>query len=224
MSNFLLRFQQLDDAIELSKRYVRSIKILDHAMFMRIYNSLTPKDNNLIVFDENYSRQSTDILVCNLPNLPFDNKTLLNTLYKKLSINISSNLDVSSSIDKSIQDIRKSIWSIAAMRNADYSISESIDILKLMKLFDIKPLHAVDTSLLDSCISFIDFVHDISSETIVCFMMPDIFLDENDYQQLINHVIFSEMPVLMINYGTFNTIHENERQTVIDQQLWLIND
>ena len=109
------------------------------------------------------------------------------------------------------------------MRNADYSISESIDILKLMKLFDIKPTHAVDTSLLDSCISFIDFVHDISSKIIVCFMMPDIFLDENDYQQLINHVIFSEMPVLVINYGTFNTIHENERQTVIDQQLWLVN-
>lgn len=59
----------------------------------------------------------------------------------------------------------------------------------MIKLFDIKPLHDIDT-LLDSCISFIDFVHDISDKTIICFMMPDTFLDENDYQQLINHVIF----------------------------------
>ena len=109
------------------------------------------------------------------------------------------------------------------MSSADYSISESFDILKMIKLLDIVPAYDI-SSLLDSCITFLDFINDISGQMIICFMMPDIFLDENQYQLLINHAIFSEIPMLMFNAGAFDGEHENERKTLIDQQLFETNE
>lgn len=223
MSEFFLRFPQLDNEISVSTNYVRSVNIMNRAILIQIYNSLASQDNKLAIFDENYHQITKNILICNLPNLPFDDKTLVNVLYKKLSTKILSELDYSTTVSKKMNEIRKIIWSMTSMSSADYSISESFDILKMIKLFDIVPAYDI-SSLLDSCITFLDFINDISGQMIICFMMPDIFLDENQYQLLINHAIFSEIPVLMFNAGAFDGEHENERKTLIDQQLFETNE
>ena len=141
----------------------------------------------------------------------------------EISTKILSELDYSTTVSKKMNEIRKIIWSMTSMSSADYSISESFDILKMIKLFDIVPAYDI-SSLLDSCITFLDFINDISGQMIICFMMPDIFLDENQYQLLINHAIFSEIPMLMFNAGAFDGEHENERKTLIDQQLFETNE
>ena len=93
-----------------------------------------------------------------------------------------------------------------------------------MKAYKFSPVGLGDSTFLDNCIRFIDFCVDVALETPVVFVNLKSFLAENELQELVDHTIFSNISLILLESWKSGSTIEHERKTVIDQHFVVFKD
>lgn len=219
-----LSFSGFDSPLDIKPGRATALEIENAELFSRICLSLRDGQGRealepyTLWDDENNELSPKDafILVESPLLLPWDNKHLLGAVTRKFQMSLLEDEELRASIDRSAANIVSAYMSLAMTMNAEYRFEIEWDMQRFVKAFGFGVGHKPQRSVLESCMDFLSFVLDANVTQCVAFVNLKSFLTEKGLEVFLEHVFFTNTPVLLLEREASPIVFSNECKRLID--------
>lgn len=164
--------------------------------------------------NEELKMQKEVLMIIDLFNIDFNSKKILGKLYDKISDSIE-NSD-STKIQNMLIEIRKSIIDEINEFPFEFTMSDNIDIVNMLKLYDLK----IDKLAYESILEKIEFLIDLNTTlnifSIIVIPNLKIYLSQKELIELYKYSLYNNVKLLLIEKNIDNKL-EYEQVLVIDE-------
>lgn len=223
----LIKFENIESKIFLNDdNRIFCLEIENKKWFSRVCQSLVSKKfidavEPFVIWDDNNKKiKKNDYIVIVDPfNLPFNDRTCLKLLYEKINRMYTEELDIRKNIETINFQLEKHVSNLELMMLGDYCVDEW-DFKKYLSFLKFKPEVDCDDDLLNNLIKYVNFRKDLGSNDLLIFINLKNFLNENDYNNLIEHIFSLDFYVFFVENIHDESMHEKERKLHIDKDLF----
>lgn len=164
--------------------------------------------------NEELKMQKEVLMIIDLFNIDFNSKKILGKLYDKISDSIE-NSD-STKIQNMLIEIRKSIIDEINEFPFEFTISDNIDIVNMLKLYDLKIDKLAYKSILEKIEFLIDLNTTLNIFSIIVIPNLKIYLSQKELIELYKYSLYNNVKLLLIEKN-IDTKLEYEQVLVIDE-------
>lgn len=220
-----LVFSGFEHSIEVSSTYVRTVEIENTILFTRVCRSLlSGKGESAFepysVWDDEgqeISPSAPFLIISDPLKLPWDSKDLLGKLFNKFESLMMEEEEERSELEQLACNMNSVVQRLSHQVNGDYSFAIEWNIRQYLKAISFSVEHHEDESYLESLNTFLDFASDMSFKKAFIFINLKNYLDENELNEVLQRLIFLEIPVILLENVHRDLNHDLERKLMIDQ-------
>lgn len=219
-----LSFSGLDSPLEIKPGRATTLEIENAELFSRICLSLCggrgrdALEPYTLWDDEGNELSSKDalILVESPLSLPWDDKHLLGAVTRKFQMALLEDEELRAFIDKSAANIVSAYMSLAMTMHAEYGFEIEWDMQRFVRTFGFGVGHEPQRSVLENCMDFLSFVLDADVTQCITFVNLRTFLTEKGLEAFLEHVFFTNVPVLLLEQNVSPAAFKHEQRRLID--------
>lgn len=218
-----LSFSGLDDPLDIQPGRVTTLEVANAELFSRICLSLregqgrqASEPYTLWNGEEELSPKDALIFIESPLELPWNSKPLFGTVMKRFQTTLLEDEELRASIDQSAADIVSKYMSLGMTMHAEYAFEIEWDVQRFVKAFGFGVDRTSQQSILDSCIDFLSLSLDAGVTQCIVFVNLKTFLTERGLGTFFEHVFFTNIPVLLLERWTDDTIYNHESKRAID--------
>lgn len=220
-----IAFSGFENSIEVSEGVVHTFEIENKQVFTNICRSLASGEGELacepytIWGDDGEELNPTgSLLVITDPlNLPWGHKLLGGRLFDMFDSLMREDEEARAEIESLATRLSQSIVRLAHQVNGDYSFGLEWGLKQYLKTFAYSVERFESSRYLESLISFLDFSADMAFKNVLVFVNLKSFLSKNELQQVLDHVFFLKLRVLLLETTHDSASYCLERKSYIDQ-------
>ena len=205
-----LLIKGFDNEICFYDKYISVIQIENKVLFQNITNQLNAAVNGdidqsdvLLLADngDELDFESTMYLMTDLYNIDINNKKILSKIQEKILRDFD--IENASSIDKNIQEIRKTLLKEVNEFPLDLSVKDDVRLNDILKLYSLK----IETSNFTDIVKRIEAVIDILSNLQIAkiLVIPNIrnFLDNSQILEIYKYSLYNGVKILVIESNKY---------------------
>lgn len=222
-----IHFSGFENSITVREDKPTSLRILNKRLFGRICQSLITNMGEFAI--EPYTLWCDDgsqlsannrfMVIVDPFSLPWSTSVLANKLLDKMDALLRENDEIQYNIEQFKEGINSSIATSGLQLHSDYCFGVDWDLRQYLKSFNYKVEHNTTDPLFDNVIKFVSYAADMAYSDVIVFVNLQIFLTENELNDLQKHVIFLKMKVLFIDAIEGKCDSSTTRKYTIDQHL-----
>ncbi len=200
-----LKINGFTNELEFYEDKVNILAINDTKCFTNIIQKLNNKiediddSNDIFLLDKDNKElkiQKEMCMILDLFNIEYNSKKILNKLYDVISKDIENSGDIK--LQSLFVEIRKCIIDEINEFPFEFTMSDDIDISKMLKLYDLK----IDNLAYNSILEKIEFLIDLNStlEIFSIIVIPNlkIYLSEQELIELYKYSLYNNIKLLLI--------------------------
>jgi CRISPR-associated protein Csn2 len=225
--SYKLLLEGIDSTIEIEKERSTSLAILNKTFFSRIIGSLT---SDIDCSLENYAfyRDETEVefrkealLILSPFDLPFKDSKLLRSLFLKIEESVRLNDSILIKVNELSLALNEALEKANSNSNCKYDFGIEFDVKKYLKSFGYSSDIEDGFSLLDSLISFLNFIADVAPDQLLFFVNLSSFLENNDYLSFCKKVFSLKLTAFILDSQENGVNDKCLRNYTIDQHFIL---
>ncbi len=200
-----LKINGFTNELEFYEDKVNILAINDTKCFTNIIQKLNNKiediddSNDIFLLDKDNKElkiQKEMCMILDLFNIEYNSKKILNKLYDVISKDIENSSDIK--LQSLFVEIRKCIIDEINEFPFEFTMSDDIDISKMLKLYDLK----IDNLAYNSILEKIEFLIDLNStlEIFSIIVIPNlkIYLSKQELIELYKYSLYNNIKLLLI--------------------------
>ncbi len=208
------RFSFIDDIIEISDEYVRSLEVENNNYFIRMVTCLnnyciqTGDYEELIIDDANmdiiidYFNISSKLKKDNLNLLKYIENKIDDLNYDKIRKNYNKIYDIFTSL---VYDL-----DLPVELNKDYNVN------KIIKTLNIS--FKTNNNLLQNIYNYLD-INILFNKSIIIFVNLKSYLSKNELIELYKYCVYNKIKILLLDNKSYGTTLKCEKKIIIDCNL-----
>lgn len=222
-----LNIKYLDNNICFDKGLVNCIELENKGYFYRIVNDF----NNISIgnicddmyFSDNLCKEinmeNKIRMIYDYFNLDFNDKRVLNNLYKFVDSNVSDSdrLEFNKYYSKICKFYKKSIDNI----NVDLEINEDFNVDIISKLVNVRVKKC--DSVLENLFCLIDLESMFNLDKLLVFVNLKLYLDKDELIELYKYSLYNNVNIILIDSVSYGVKLDYESKLIIDDNLDEIN-
>lgn len=225
--SYKLIIEGLEKPILIPKGQTTSLSVSNKTLFSRIVSSLLEgSGDSLEKFafykdgeEAKFSKEALNIV--DPFNLPFKNVTLLKNLFQKIDNVVRFNDELLIKVNELQLLLNQELGGTNSYFHCDYDFGVEFDVKKYLKAFGYASDIDGTSSLLDSLISFLNFIADVAPDKVLLIVNLASFLEKKDYICFIDKVFSLKLTAFIVNSGDDVLKTDNFKNYVIDQHFIL---
>lgn len=218
----ILRINGFENEITFNNENVHILCINDVKCFSHIIEIINDKlngieSNELFLLDDNENEldiAKNTYLLCDLFNVDYSSKKILNKLYKIISDNVQMRQDFK--IEDMSFRLRNYIIEEINELPFEFTMKSELDIVDILKLYDLK----IDSSRYSSILERIEVLIDIFSTLKIAniLIIPNlkIFLSEKELLELYKYSLYNNINLLLVERNNVKRL-KYEKIMIIDE-------
>lgn len=217
----ITRFEQV---IQLDSQHVFTLEVNDRHLFTRVVRSFLSGKG--LEADEPYqvwrngkavSARNALYVVNGFPSLPLTDRTLLTSLYERISLRLGDNLNLSARLQELSLEVEDVFDEMAVSLWGDYRFASHWDPRVYLKAFALHPHVEEDSSLLDTCVRFFGLCADVTFDRALVLVNAKSFFVESELYELFSQAIFYGVRLFLLESWHDDTTLALERKMRVDQ-------
>ena len=218
-----LTFGGFKNALKIEKGSVSTMQIEPGNLFARVVRSISSGQGEFAVepyvfWDgENRLKPSDAVLFVSDPlNLPWDDRSLLNTVVKRMEQEFLEDEDLRQAIEAASEVLSSKILGMGLSFESDYGFAADWDFKRYLKSFAFGVTIDESISYLDNLINFLSLALDAGCEKVITFVNLKTFLTKNELDRLFEHIFYLKLRVLLLENKIDVYPHDHEIKYRID--------
>lgn len=218
----LLRF---DGSLELGNGKVSAMEVDNRQLYTRIVQSFLSEQGREAIepyqlwndAEKAVNPKKSMIVLNTLPEIPFDNKTLLSKLYVRVARSVEDDCELEQRICSLGSELLRLMEECGLMCWGTYSFGQAWNVEQFLKSFGFGPSCNVCGSLLENCINYFGVCADVDQKTPIVLVNGKTFFDSEELEELYSQAVFLGIHLLLLDSQHDSEQYEQERKMAIDQ-------
>lgn len=207
-----LRINGFENEIIFNDESISVLQISDSKCFAHIIEIINQKimglENNEI-FLLNEEEQEINMskymhMVFDLFNIEYNSKKIINKLYEMIAKNIQNSQELT--IDRLTLELRNNLISEINELPFEFQMKSDINVVDLLKIFDLKIDSTSYTSVLERVEILIDLISLLKIENILVIPNLKTFLSEEELVELYKYSLYNNVKLLVIEKGDYTKL------------------
>ena len=218
-----LVFSGLETPVDLKPGVATTLQVENAALFARLAQSLACPDGRLApepftLWDgDTELRPSSKILLIESPlTLPWDDRSLMGEIVKRLEREFLEDEDMRRSIEALDGIMSTKLLHLVLGMNSDYGFALEWDLKRYLKFRGFGTGVQESQSLFDNLLNFLSLALDAGCTKLISFVNLKTFLTENDLEALFEYVFYSKLSVLFLENKPDEIVYDYERKITVD--------
>lgn len=218
-----LVFEGLEQALEIDSGFPSVFQVENQALFSRLVGSLVSQEGryakeaySLWENEEEVSPKGSFLFVPDVFNLPWDDRSLLGEVVKRIEKDLIDDEDTRMGLEKVEQVFASRLMELSGGLSADYAFGIEWNLPKCLKMLGFGVDAMPEEKLIDSLISFLSLALDAKCSKVLLFVNLKTFLTKNELKRLYEHIFYTKTKVLMLENKHDVESYQYERKQVID--------
>lgn len=219
-----LIFSGLERAIKIEPGFAAVLQIENQALFSRIVLSLMKGNNEdslepytLWDRDEKVCFQNQSIFISDPLNLPWDNKSLIGEVIKKMERELLEDEIIRTEIESTERLLMTNLMKLGVGLQSQYEFSLEWDFKRYLKMLGFGIGIQIDRPYLDNLISFVSLALDAGCNKILTFVNLKTFLTKSELERFYEYIFFSKIRVLLLENKVDESYYKYEQKNTVDQ-------
>lgn len=199
-----LKINGFENEIIFNEENVNILEIHNPKCFSHIIQVLNDKANGiesneifLLDDEENELNMSKDIyLICDLFNVDYSSKKILNKLYKMISDNVQLRQDFR--IEEMSFKLRNYIIEEINELPFEFTMKSELDVVDILKLYDLKIDNTAYSNILERIEVMIDIISTLKIASILIIPNLKMFLSNEELLELYKYSLYNNVKLLLI--------------------------
>lgn len=220
-----LVFSGLENAVELEAGTASVLQVENQGLFARLVRSIASAGGRYALepyslWDEDCEIKPKDafLVITDPINLPWDDKTFLAAITKKIEREFIEDEDLRREVEASENLIRDRLASLNLAMNADFTFGLEWDLKRYLKFAGFGVALQDESSYLDNLLNFLSFALDAGCKKSLVFVNLKTFLTKNELKTFYEQVFFSKISVLLLENKKDTISYGHERKLTVDLQ------
>lgn len=218
-----LAFDGLEGAVDFAPGHVSVLQIENSSLFARIARSLDSLEGRFAM--EPYTlwngdreeKPSSSLLVVSDPlHLPWDDRTLIGEVLKKIEREFLEDEDLRRVVEKLDSSLAERLMELGFGMNSDYGFELEWDLKRYLKFRGFGVGERSDASFLDNLINFLSLALDAGCNKVITFVNLKSFLTKNEVERFYDYVFYSKLNVLLLENASDDNVYKYENKTIVD--------
>ena len=225
--SYKLIIEGIDEPILIDECFTTSLAVANKTFFSRLVSALLEgSGEGLEKFafyhnDDEIKFSKVSLSVVNPFDLPFKNAALLKSLFQRIEEAVRFNDSVLIKVNELQLLLNQTLSDANENLNCEYDFGVEFDVKKYLKTFGYSSDVDSTSSLLESLISFLNFIADVAPEKLLFFVNLGNFLDNNDINDFCKTVFSLKLTAFIVNSGIEVPEICNNKNYAIDQHFLL---
>lgn len=219
-----LVFDGLDAPLVIERGVPCVLQIENQALFFRLAQSIGSQEGryatepySLWDGDDEISPKSNTLFVPNVFDLPWDDRSLLGEVYKRIERDLIDDEDMRLELEKAEAAFASKLMMLSGGLSADYAFGIEWDLAKCLKMLGFGVDAMPSSKLIDNLISFLSLALDAKCQKVFVFVNLKTFLAKNELEKLYEHIFYTKSFVLLLENKQDSTTYQYERKHTVDQ-------
>lgn len=219
-----IKISRFERSIQVDKEHVATLEIEDKHLFTRVLRSLlsgagmeADEPYQIWKNDRAVSSKKALLIVNTLPHLPLTDKSLLSSLYEKLTLQLNDDIAVSSRLQSLALQIEDVFGDMEIGLWGSYRFATQWNTTSYFKAFSFQPMIEPGDSLLDDCVKFFGLCADISFTKAIVLTNAKSFFTKTELQDLFSQAIFYGVSLLLLESWHDEAKFDLERKLRVDK-------
>ena len=218
-----LKINGFTNELEFSEQLVNVLVIKDTKCFTNIIQKINniiegiDSEDIFLIDEENKEMkiQKEMCIITDIFNIDYNSKKILNKLYAKISENIENSDNIL--LQNLLIEIRKYIVEEINEFSFEFTMSDDIDILDMLKLYNLKIDNVAYETILEKIEFFIDLNATLNLYSIIVIPNLKLYLSEEELVELYKYSLYNNIKLLLIEKNYSNKL-QYEQILVIDEE------
>ncbi|MGN0047225.1 MAG: type II-A CRISPR-associated protein Csn2 [Eggerthellaceae bacterium] len=218
-----LIFSGFENPIEVNASLVSVLEIHNRPLFARVCSSLSSLMGERAVEPYSVWDEDKELLpdralmwVGDPFNLPWKDRRLVSALYDKMALVLLEDSELRSRVEGLNANIASELSRMGLCLSGNYHFEVEWQLQTYLKSFGFGADNSSDLPLLDSLISFLSFLNDVSFKKALVFMGLKELFGEDDLEILYEQAIFLGIPLLLLENAKDCVVRSNESKRTVD--------
>lgn len=218
-----LVFNGFESAFEIEKGVVSTMQIEPGDLFARVVRSVSSGQGEFALepysFWNGESREKPNDAVLFVPdplNLPWDDRSLLNVVVKRMEREFLEDEDLRQAIETATEVLSSKIVGMGLGFESNYGFATDWDFKRYLKSFAFGVTIDESVSYLDNLLNFLSLALDAGCEKVITFVNLKTFLTKNELDRLFEHIFYLKLRVLLLENKVDIYPHDYERKYRVD--------
>ena len=200
----MIQIKNLENCIEFQEDKVITLGINNKKMFSLVCEAFLLEDDQCVevikVFDQNNKEidKQSFIVINQLPILPFDNKKLIEKMYKSLDKSIEIDVNAYERINNLGREIEAELKNFSVSKYGTYAFALDWNVIKFLNAYKYSVNLSHCENFYDKLCEFIKFLADARVDDPLVFINLKTFLEEKELNGLFELLIFYNIKALLI--------------------------
>lgn len=222
----IIKIFSFTNDIEIGTSSVPTLLIENNKLYSNIVYSLNcningekgVEDIKLIQDDDILSLSKEVILITDIISYDFNDRILINKLYKYIENQYKMDDDNRAELFKGIDKVINSIMNELCELPFEFKIKDDISVVDCLKMLGIKYDYDYSTSIKDKIYAFIDLMVTMKLTTLIVFVSIKRYLGVEEFQELVKYIKYKRVNILFIEQGINRNCVEGEIIYYIDKE------
>lgn len=219
----ILRLKGFQLEVDINEGEATVLTISNKFLFRSIVQILqTPnEDDNTIVIENN--NQILNIfketfVLCDYINIEFRSKMILTQLYRSIESTINLDSNIKDEIDSEIKNLGRLIYDISNDFEFDISYNCELNIMNLLKFFDVQLDIDSYSKVIDKLYLFFDLYSRFNLKKLIIFINLKAYFTFGEIKELYKYLFYKKILFICIESEEYDRM-ESETNYLIDEDL-----
>ena len=215
----------LENSIEILPGIATTMQVENEALFARVVQSLISLEGRMAQEpftlwegDAEAKPASALLIVPNVFDLPWDDRTLMGEILKRIEREFLEDEDLRRAIEAMDSSLSEKLLGLGFGMNSDYGFGLEWDLKRYLKFLGFGAAPQEDKTLLDNLLNFLSFALDAGCRKTIVFVNLKTFLTEKELQTLYDHVFFLKLSLLLLENKKDSMTYRHEQKLTVDLQ------
>lgn len=220
-----LVFDGLEASLPLEPGCPAVLQIENQALFFRLAQSIQSQEGRYAVEpyafwdgEVEVTPKVASLFVPNVFDLPWDDRSLLGEVFKRLEKDLVDDEDARIALEKIEQQFASKLMALSGGLSADYAFGVEWDLGKCLKMLGFGVEALPSTKLIDNLISFLSLALDAKCRKVFVFVNLKTFLTKNELKRFYEHVFYTKNLVLLLENKQDKNTYQYEWKHTVDQE------
>ena len=226
----ILKFLRFESELTIEPGHAVTLEVENRRLFSRMVVALRSEGGEQAIepyalWDAAGKKQAPRgaLMVLNsLPEVPFDDRTLLGKLYGKLALAMNEDPVLSTELTQAATHLEGLLLDRSVEFWGNYRFDTAWNVAQMLKAFSFKPDADGEEPLLDQLVALFGLCCDVGLEKTIALVNAKSFLEPEELSELVSQAFFYGRALLLLESWPDENRYDWERKTRIDQ--WFLEN